>query len=716
MRFIAVHKATSYLMVLTALLTVGLGATVPALVAGLVGLGAVISWWWEPPRINFKRFELFWNIATVGMLLKVIIDGIYTGAVLDQALDFVLFLSINKLFNRRTSRDYQQLYVLSFLQMTAGTVINADLSYGVLFLFYVIFTTWTLILFHLKREMEENYLLKYGGSLEGRPVRVQRVMNSRKLVGPRFLFVTSLLSIVVFMGAASLFILFPRVGFGYFFKKSRAGISMTGFSDHVELGHFGLIKNDPTVVMRVEFETPEARALLAPYWRGISFDRYDGQRWTKSVSGKFRPRRVAKNRYAIRPALRTRDARPPTLIKQSIYLEPMQTRVLFGLTRFSQVGIQRGQLMQRRSVMMDEDRDVHYAQSDDIAVNYQAFSQRESVDPALLAIPLAAYREHARRSAGRFLQLPPSLDPKVRALARTIVADAATVGDAAHRIERWLKANLTYTLDLKRDPRFTPLADFLFVQRKGHCEYFATAMAVLLRSEGIATRHVNGFLGGRWNDYGKYHAVSQGDAHSWIEIWLAPDVWITRDPTPAGAPRAADTGVMSKVRQYTDALRMRWYKYVVEYDLGAQIGMFERARGLWRSMFGGSKRRSAPRNRTWFYVLVGLALIGGAVWVLRRRVGPAHQRAARRETAIARLYTALLTTYERLGLLPKGRGTSREVLAELQARGAPGVAIAREFITRYEQVRFGGVAIDAAGLSVMRGQIKQIKAEAKAAT
>ena len=425
-------------------------------------LAAVLSWWWEAPRIDLKRYELPWNIATVGVLLAVILAGVFTSAVLDLALAFVLFLTLNKLFNRRSSRDYQQLYVLSFLQMTGGTVINADLSYGVLFLFYVIFTTWTLVLFHLKRELEENYLLKYGGSLEGRPVRVQRVMNSRKLVGPRFLLATSVLSLLVFFGAASLFILFPRVGFGYFFKKSRAGISMTGFSDHVELGHFGLIKNDPTVVMRVEFDPPEARARLAPYWRGISFDQYDGRRWTKSVGGKYRPRRVSTHRYALRPALVSPGGAPLAFVKQSIYLEPMQTRVLFGLTRLAQVGIQRGQLMQRRSVLLDEDRDVHYAQSDEIAVTYQAYSQREPVDTALLATPLSVYREQARRSAQRFLQLPPTLDPRVPALARRIVGDAATVGEAAHRVERWLKANLTYTLDLKRDARFAPLADFLF--------------------------------------------------------------------------------------------------------------------------------------------------------------------------------------------------------------------------------------------------------------
>lgn len=703
MRFVVVHKVSSYLMVLTALITVSLGATLPLPVLALVIAGVAISWWWEPPRVEPARFELAWNIATVAMLVWVIVSAIGVGAMLDSALDFVIFLTLNKLFNRRTSRDYLQLYVLSFLQMTAATVLNAELSFGVLFLFYVVFTTWTLILFHLKREMEENYLLKYGGSLEGRPVRVQRVMNSRKLVGPRFLLVTSVLSLVVFLGAATLFVLFPRVGFGYFFKKRRAGISMTGFSDRVELGHFGRIKNDPTVVLRVEFDPPQMRDRLPPYWRGIAFDQYDGRRWTKSSAMRWRPER-SHGRHLVRTA----DPAAGPTVAQAIYLEPMETRMLFGLSRLESVGFERGLLAERRAVRIDEDDDVHYVQTDEIAFTYSAHSRRERIPPALLDAPLDAYRRLAAQRLPRYLQLPADLDPRIPALAAQIVGEAKTVGQALDATERWLETNLSYTLDLKRDPSVEPLADFLFVQRQGHCEYFATAMAILLRSQGIATRHVNGFLGGNWNEYGGFLAVSQGDAHSWVEVWLDDETWMTRDPTPGGGPARSAGGWMDSLRQYTDALRMRWYKYVVEYDLQAQAGIFKRAQGLWRSVFGRGEAsgRRAPRAIGGAVIAGGLLLLaGGLLWRRRRRGGGRMQA---RPAAIARLYEGLLDAYRTLGFLPRSVGTTREVLGHLIARDAPDLDCARAVIQRYEEVRFGGVALEAGELAALRRRIKQI--------
>ena len=81
-----------------------------------------------------------------------------------------------------------------------------------------------------------------------------------------------------------------------------------------------------------------------------------------------------------------------------------------------------------------------------------------------------------------------------------------------------LPAALQVHLDLKRDERYEPLEDFLFVQKAGHCEYFASALAVMLRTVGVPTRSVNGFYGGEWNSFGHYLAVRQGDAHSWVEV------------------------------------------------------------------------------------------------------------------------------------------------------------------------------------------------------
>src|SRR5262249_34194485 len=132
----------------------------------------------------------------------------------------------------------------------------------------------------------------------------------------------------------------------------------------------------------------------------------------------------------------------------------------------------------------------------------------------------------------RYLQLPSSLEPAVASLAKQIVGDAQAPAEKAERVARYLRANFRYTLDLSRDESRAPLEDFLFVERQGHCEYFAPAMAILLRTQGVPTRVVNGFLGGEWNEFGGYYAIRQGDAHSWVEVYL-PGVGFTPfDPTP----------------------------------------------------------------------------------------------------------------------------------------------------------------------------------------
>ncbi len=728
MRFIVVHKVTSYLMVAT-----GLGALVTSeqlhpVVSALALVGLVASWWWEPPRVDLGRFETAWNVATLLMLARTGFDILTDGPLILSGVYFIVFLSVNKLFNRRTSRDYQQLYVLSFLHMVAGTALNTDLAYGALFLAYIVFCSWTLILFHLKREMEENYLLKYGDSLQGRPVQVQRVLNSRKLVGGPFLVATSAVSVVVFAGSAALFFLFPRVGFGFFMSQHRAGITMAGFSDKVELGRFGRIKDDRTVVMRVEFEGGQPDGRLPRYWRGISLDHYDGTTWTKTSEG-ARYLGGGEGPVPINPhhATLADDA-----VQQHIYLEPMDANVLFGLSRLTHIALQPrpgpDYFKKRRGLRIDVDGDVHYRQQDELAFRYTAFSEPETATAGLTRTPLTEYRQrlqrYMRQTRGRYryLQLP-ALDPKVAALARQIVGDAKTVAEAVQRIEDHLRSQYSYTLDLKRDARYAPLEDFLFVQKRGHCEYFATAMVVLLRSVGIAARNVNGFLGGTWNEYGRYLAVSQGDAHSWVEVFAGIDAehprgaWLTRDPTPSGGSRPRVADAWSKVLQYTDAIRLRWYKYVIEYDLQKQVGALYSARAWWGRTFGrseaGEERASANTTdgRTIAAAIVGLALLVGVVLVVRRRRvsgGSREDRARRQSATVAALYQLLTDGYARLGFARSPATTASEFVRQLERRSAPDLDLARAVVRLYEAVRFGGAELPPDELSALQARIKRL--------
>src|SRR5439155_6002157 len=116
----------------------------------------------------------------------------------------------------------------------------------------------------------------------------------------------------------------------------------------------------------------------------------------------------------------------------------------------------------------------------------------------------------------RYLEPPSNLDPRIGALAHSVVQRSGVRNgyDAARAIEAYLRENYVYTLDLKAGGP-DPLADFVFNVKQGHCEYFATAMAVMVRTQGIASRVVNGFLPGEYNEAAGAYTVRQSDAHSW---------------------------------------------------------------------------------------------------------------------------------------------------------------------------------------------------------
>ena len=110
-----------------------------------------------------------------------------------------------------------------------------------------------------------------------------------------------------------------------------------------------------------------------------------------------------------------------------------------------------------------------------------------------------------------------------------------------------------------------PLADFLFTRRRGYCEYFASSMAVMLRSIGIPARLATGFQSGIYNTLTGFWVVRASDAHAWVEAWMPGRGWTTFDPTPAD-PNAHTFGLMSKLDLYLDAAGAFWQEWVVGYD------------------------------------------------------------------------------------------------------------------------------------------------------
>ena len=114
-----------------------------------------------------------------------------------------------------------------------------------------------------------------------------------------------------------------------------------------------------------------------------------------------------------------------------------------------------------------------------------------------------------------------------------------------------------------------PLANFLFARRKGHCEYFASSMAVMLRSLGIPARLATGFQSGVYNPVSDLWLMRASDAHSWVEAWIPGYGWKTFDPTPAD-PNAGGLALLTRLALYLDAAETFWQEWVVTYDLARQ--------------------------------------------------------------------------------------------------------------------------------------------------
>jgi hypothetical protein len=189
--------------------------------------------------------------------------------------------------------------------------------------------------------MEDNLLVKHAADRASERVEVRRILDSRRIVGGRFFAGTAALSFGVFLGAAVVFLALPRVGFG-FFLKSRGGLTLAGFSDGVKLGGHGVIKHNPTVVMRVEID-PRHGSRDAPeiHWRGVAFDRYRDGQWSRSreapatrqtlEQGQARDRRVLLWTGRALPVPEI-DQLAGSLVKQGVWLDPLDSDVLFGAT------------------------------------------------------------------------------------------------------------------------------------------------------------------------------------------------------------------------------------------------------------------------------------------------------------------------------------------------------------------------------------------------
>jgi len=624
--------------------------------------------------------------------------------ILQVAVEFAAGLQILRIATRRGAAHDQQIVLLALLHLIAGTVLGGGMAYGFCFLGFLIVAPGALVLSHLRREVEGNY--RQGArDRSGLPVDVPRILRSRRVVSRRFLMVTCSLSIPIFLFTALLFVFFPRVGLSLLLINQGRSERMIGFSDQVDLGKVGKLRTDSTIALRVFLpNTPEEPPPRIPlYLKGAAFDSYDGTTWRRDKT------QTQAERVADRIWVRPRGVSADTEL-MLIDLEPIKPTVLFlppGADAIEVLtSVEKPLVGPNWTITRGREGDFEYQRPDERGLRYRVFGTAPGTPPAPVKLDDPA----------RYLALPPGISDRVRQLAASWAGDASDPRLIAGRLEQHLRNDYSYDLESPSGASSNPLEHFLFESRRGHCEFYSTGMAVMLRTLGVPSRNVTGFIGGTFNRFGRFYAVRQGDAHSWVEAFLPGSGWTRFDPTPvaAAAPVAEIHGLTAFLRDFIEAAGERWDRHVVGYDLGQQMELFSEVRRTLRKnasvtgwMRGGGR---------WVVVLLVIGAAGGvAVYLWRRRtrrLRPTNERGptlTARDMRIVKLYQQLEEAERGYGLM---RSPGTPPLSHARALVELGHPIAEEVMSLtewYLAVRFGGVPIDDDGYASFQRRVSALK-------
>ncbi len=659
MPFGAALRLVLFLLAANGLVALWLTGAVPLPLAATAALLLLLGWWAEPLRARGVPTARFLAVIPALLAAGAVLDFLLVAdAILTAVTRLLLGLTLYTAWTLQTAKDRWRLALLSMMALVAATGLTARPAYLAVFAAAGLLLVWALALLHIEGEASP------GDALPAR----------RDVATAGFFLGTALLALAAFALTTLFFVLLPRLGGRGLGIPRREGGSVTGFTEHVTLGTFGRLSQDGTVILRVTF--PEGRAGGRLYWRGLALDTFTGEAWDQSDARRF-PLLTRPDGFT--PVSRPRSTR---VLRQEIFREALESRVVFGAAWPVGIsGLPPG-------LTRDVGGALYLPPGPAAPLQYVAFSDPVPPGQGLADLPVPERR--------RYLTLPP-LSPTIHALAREVAGEDATAAEAAARLQAYLSTQFTYSLDLDRPAGRDILEDFFFGRREGYCEVFATALTVLLRSQGVPARLVVGYVDGAWNEYGEYLAVRQLDAHAWVEAFLPGEGWRTFDPSPRAAFDAARPApLLGAAGRYLDFLWLRWNRYVVGFSAADQFGLALRVRGqslAWREQVSRRWERlraqfPAARPALLLALAAGVAAAGLLLWRTRHR-SPAGPLGA----PPVPFYTLALRRLRRAGFLKPPATTPAEFADRVVQQGGEAFVPLRELTIAYYAARFGGVRL-----------------------
>ncbi|MBK9374727.1 MAG: DUF3488 domain-containing protein [Holophagales bacterium] len=612
-------------------------------------------------------------------------------SLLRVALHILLFTAVLKLASIKRERDFSVALTLAAFLLVASMATSTHASILVFLAAYAavawpVFSRWALWR-DLAAAPDE-----WRGDERARHLPLRRAVVSSLVAS--------------FALAVPLFILFPRLKSSYIQGLPGGDTADTGFSDSVDTNLYGRLRQSDKVFLRVAVE--EGPVSDDPPFlkiRLVAHTRFAGGVWRKPDG---RGRVVAMregSRLPLRPP-GSKDAEP--LHRLSFEIAPLGVRFLpYPVTAIS--GAASPELIRRYGVVplvRDGDGNFHLTFEAPKLLRIEVLSGPQ---PAVDLVP-PPESDPSRRAAG---------SETIRQFGREAamgVDPATNPYEFATRIENHLATRFFYSVDSARwGP--SPVEEFLTQRKTGHCETFATAMALVLREHGIPSRLVTGFAGGERGPFGSYYLVRGRDAHAWVEAWCGPEAgWIAFDPTPpVGRPGVARVTILRSAGQFFENLEFIYGRYVLGFAQSDQASLAqtvregfevasEAARSLARAMravAGGSATRTG-------LLLLGVAAAAAALLLIRRLTLAGGAFRTRGLPPASAAYRKLQRVLRQRGADLTPASAPSETLASADELGAGPVS--REIVGAYVAESFGGRRTPEAEASRLDGLLKELRA------
>ncbi len=618
---------------------------------------------------------LLGTLTVVAMLLYPADIFWWSRDFIQATVHLIFYLAVLKLISAQDVRDHIARLVLSFLLLVVAAVLSADSLFFVFLLGFLVFSVMAFTSLELHRALRSNQ---------------PAISGSQRLV-TRLTLVSALISVGIVGMSLGLFYALPRSAKAALNQFLLQREISSGFSREVVLGRYGELVRNPAVMMRIReipVDSAVAPATFPVHWRGATLTDFDGRRWSSPMqAGELV--RVQNSEVFLESAGQRR--RPGLRAGYHVYLEPDAGEHLFfpGLPEFLRLN--------QPLLVRYPDHSARLSSASKEAVEYAVFSffdgEWELAEGRMAA--LSATDVGTARSPA-LLQLP-ALDPRIGELARSVTEDYDNPLDKARILSSYLRGNYRYRLETSAARQPDPLAYFLFESRQGHCEYFASALAVMLREIGIPSRVVTGFAASEYNPITGWHVVRMSDAHSWVEAWLPDRGWFGFDPTPSSRLQPTSQ-VLARMRLWQDTIDTFWKNWVLSYDFDRQVSlaqMVERSGGeltdLGNGLVDGARRQgnaisSLPSRYPWLLTVLVVLLLARWWWshAWKRRQ---QSQALASQPEAAQIYLQALYVLEKRGYQKPGFLTSEEFAERMQA--FPGLAPLREFTQAYLRARYG---------------------------